>query len=78
LSFDRTCRAAALFQQDKISDVTKFTSHRPLPWHPFWQSAAEVTTVVAASLSALSLLVLLAFAMAVWFDAIARIPKSFH
>jgi hypothetical protein len=76
LSLDGKCPAGALFQRDEISNVAKFTSHRPLPWHPLWQSTAEIATVVSVSLSVLSVLVLLAFVMAGWFDFIMRHFKS--
>jgi hypothetical protein len=76
--FDAKCSAGALFRRDEVSDVAKFTSHRPLPWHPLWQRVAEVATVVAVSVSVLSVLVLVAFVMVGWFDGNHEGHKSLH
>jgi hypothetical protein len=78
LSFDGKCPAGALFRRDEASDVAKFTSHRPLPWHPLWQRVAEVATVVAVSVSLLSVLALLVFVIVGWFDGIRAGHKSLH
>ena len=54
----RTCPAGSLFRNDQQLDVTKFTSHKPLPWQSSSQKYAERATSAASALSALLLLYL--------------------
>jgi hypothetical protein len=59
LSVDsRTCPAGSLFRDDQQLDVTKFTSHKPLPWQSSSQKYAERASSAASALSALLLLYL--------------------
>ena len=59
LSVDsRTCPAGSLFRDDQQLDVTKFTSHKPLPWQSSLQKYAERANSAAGALSALLLLYL--------------------